>query len=34
MSRFHLVVFKFQQISPFLNNFDRIRNFAPEQDKI
>ena len=34
MSRFHLVFFTFERISLFLDNFDKIRNFAPEQDKI
>lgn len=34
MDRFHLVVFNYERISLFLDNFDKIRNFDPEQDKI
>ncbi len=34
MSRFHLAVFNCERISLFLDNFDKIRNFDPEQDKI
>lgn len=34
MDRFHLVVFNCERISLFLDNFHKIRNFDPEQDKI
>lgn len=34
MSRFHVVVFNCERISLFLDNFDKIKNFDPEQDKL
>lgn len=34
MSRFHVVVFNCERISLFLDNFDTIKNFDPEQNKL
>ena len=34
MSRFHIVVFNCERISLFLDNFDKIKNFDPEPDKL
>ena len=34
MSHFHIVVFKCEPISMFLDNFDTINNFAPAPDKL
>jgi hypothetical protein len=32
--RFHIVVFNYERICSFLDNFDKINNFDPAQDKI
>ena len=34
MCHFHILVFNCEPISLFLDNFDKINNFAPEQDKL
>ena len=34
MVRFHIVVFNFERLILFLENFHRIKNFDPEKDKI
>ena len=32
--RFHVVVFNFERIGSFLDNFDKIRNFRPDRDRL
>ena len=32
--RFHVVVFNFERISSFLDNFDKIHNFRPDRDRL
>lgn len=32
--RFHIVVFNFERISSFLDNFDKIQNFRPARDRL
>lgn len=32
--RFHIVVFNFERLSSFLDNFHKIRNFRPDRDRI
>lgn len=32
--RFHVVVFNFERIASFLDNFDKIRNFNPARDRL
>jgi hypothetical protein len=32
--RFHIVVFNYERIGSFLDNFDKVTNFDPQQDKI
>jgi hypothetical protein len=34
VDRFHIVVFNYERICSFLDNFGKIRNFDPKQDKI
>lgn len=34
MIRFHIVVFNYERISSFLDNFAKIRNFRPSQDRL
>ena len=33
-TRFHVVVFNFERISSFLDNFDKIQNFRPDRDRL
>ena len=32
--RFHVVVFNFERISSFLDNFDKVLNFRPDRDRL
>ena len=34
MLRFHIVVFNYERISSFLDNFDKLRNFDPARDRL
>ena len=34
MIRFHVVVFNFERVNSFLDNFDKITNFSPVKDRI
>ena len=34
MLRFHIVVFNYERISSFLDNFDKLRNFDPRRDRL
>jgi hypothetical protein len=34
MNRFHIVVFNFERIASLLDNFDKIKNFRPDRDRL